>query len=159
MFYLCFIRFIAWATPVRFPFHSSQTIVTHLLGMQEWYILHTNSSDQWQNLPRTTSAKHEWWGEDFAVDHSSLYEECISLSIGLVTWDQSSSVSVSSFETKASQSQNWKTGLTDLSFLVSAIAERTPYKALCPYVCMSVCMSQIFNHHKLKFYIVSVTYR
>ena len=43
--------------------------------------------------------------------------------------------------------------------LVSAIAERTPYKALCPYVCMSVCMSQIFNHHKLKFYIVSVTYR
>ena len=24
-------------------------------------------------------------------------------------------------------------------FLVSAIAERTPYKALCPYVCMSVC--------------------
>ena len=46
-----------------------------------------------------------------------------------------------------------------ITFLVSAIAERTPYKALCPYVCMSVCMSQIFNHHKLKFYIVSVTYR
>ena len=53
------------------------TFCTHCCT--HWYILHTNSSDQRQNLPRTTSAKHEWWGEDFAVDHESLYEECHSI--------------------------------------------------------------------------------
>ena len=37
-----------------------------------------------------------------------------------------------------------------LFFLVSAIAEQTSYKAHCPYVCMYVCVSQIFNRQKLK---------
>ena len=50
--------------------------LTHL-KLRQNDILHTNSRDQQQNLPLTTRASHSWFVEDFAVDHSSLYEECI----------------------------------------------------------------------------------